>query len=218
MFFIYYFYLYRMKQRLPLLKIVHWRQLVRQLKKQKRIQEKSLQWLRFNILFDFCSHHLTSTVSSLLLTFIMKRRVKADVYLNRITSLSDQSAGVGGTIVDWKAEKWRTNLWDGANEKTDCTTRVSHKPLSFIMVAYTVECICWLMTCKCNINVWFVPFWREKYQELLSNFNKLQSEKTDIQQQFESGSSNVKTIEANIKVWIIQSNASYPVYTFYCIC
>lgn len=73
MFLIYHFYWYRMKQRLPLLKIVHWRQLVRQLKKQKRIQEKSPLWQRFNILFDFCSRHLTSTVSSLLLTFIMKR-------------------------------------------------------------------------------------------------------------------------------------------------
>lgn len=43
-------------------------------------------------------------------------------------------------------------------------------------------------------------FSREKYKELLSNFNKLQSEKTDIQQQFESGSLNEKTLEANIKV------------------
>lgn len=85
------------------------------------------------------------------------------------------------------------------------------------MVAYTAESIRWLAICKCNIYVWFVPFWREKYRELLSNFNKLQSEKTDIQQQFESGSLNVKTIEANIKVWIIQSNTSYPVYTFCCI-
>ncbi|XP_044070793.1 synaptonemal complex protein 1 isoform X2 [Siniperca chuatsi] len=39
-----------------------------------------------------------------------------------------------------------------------------------------------------------------KYKELLSNFNELQSEKAVIQQQFESGSSNVKTIEANMKV------------------
>ncbi|KAI3369850.1 hypothetical protein L3Q82_024661 [Scortum barcoo] len=39
-----------------------------------------------------------------------------------------------------------------------------------------------------------------KYKELLSNFNELQSEKTAIQQQCESGSSNVKAIEANIKV------------------
>ncbi|XP_037622797.1 synaptonemal complex protein 1 isoform X1 [Sebastes umbrosus] len=39
-----------------------------------------------------------------------------------------------------------------------------------------------------------------KYKELLSNFNELQSEKTAIQQQFESGSSNVKATEANIKV------------------
>lgn len=47
---------------------------------------------------------------------------------------------------------------------------------------------------------------RVKYNELLLNFNELQSEKTAIQQQFESGFSNVKTVEANIKVWIIKSN------------
>ncbi|XP_008278563.1 synaptonemal complex protein 1 [Stegastes partitus] len=39
-----------------------------------------------------------------------------------------------------------------------------------------------------------------KYEELLSNFNELQSEKTSIQQQFENGFSNVKVLEANIKV------------------
>ncbi|XP_029287842.1 synaptonemal complex protein 1 [Cottoperca gobio] len=39
-----------------------------------------------------------------------------------------------------------------------------------------------------------------KYKELLSNFNELQSEKTVIQQQFESGSSSVKAIEENMKV------------------
>ncbi|XP_070758417.1 synaptonemal complex protein 1 [Enoplosus armatus] len=39
-----------------------------------------------------------------------------------------------------------------------------------------------------------------KYKELLSNFNELQSEKAAIQQQFESGSSNVKAFEANMKV------------------
>lgn len=51
-----------------------------------------------------------------------------------------------------------------------------------------------------------MSFLRVNFRELLSNFNELQSEKTAIQQQFESGSSNVKAIEANIKVWIIQSN------------
>ncbi|XP_039468470.1 synaptonemal complex protein 1 isoform X2 [Oreochromis aureus] len=39
-----------------------------------------------------------------------------------------------------------------------------------------------------------------KYEELLSNFNELQSEKTAIQEQFENGFSNVKAIEANMKV------------------
>ncbi|XP_034388309.1 synaptonemal complex protein 1 [Cyclopterus lumpus] len=39
-----------------------------------------------------------------------------------------------------------------------------------------------------------------KYKKLVSTFNELQCEKTAIQQQFESGSSNVKTIEANMKV------------------
>ncbi|XP_054473709.1 synaptonemal complex protein 1 [Anoplopoma fimbria] len=39
-----------------------------------------------------------------------------------------------------------------------------------------------------------------KYQKLLSTFNELQCEKTAIQQQFESRSSNVKAIEANMKV------------------
>ncbi|XP_056241836.1 synaptonemal complex protein 1-like isoform X2 [Seriola aureovittata] len=39
-----------------------------------------------------------------------------------------------------------------------------------------------------------------KYEELLSNFNELQSEKMAIQQQFESESSNVKAVEENMKV------------------
>ncbi|XP_054866390.1 synaptonemal complex protein 1 isoform X2 [Amphiprion ocellaris] len=39
-----------------------------------------------------------------------------------------------------------------------------------------------------------------KYEELLSNFHELQSEKTAFQQQFENGFSNVKAIEANMKV------------------
>ncbi|XP_071351661.1 synaptonemal complex protein 1 isoform X2 [Trachinotus anak] len=39
-----------------------------------------------------------------------------------------------------------------------------------------------------------------KYEELLSNFNELHSEKMAIQQRFESGSSNVQAIEANMKV------------------
>ncbi|XP_070815193.1 synaptonemal complex protein 1 [Chaetodon trifascialis] len=39
-----------------------------------------------------------------------------------------------------------------------------------------------------------------KFKDLLSSFNELQSEKTAIQQQFNSGSSNVKTIEAKMKV------------------
>nr|XP_020479704.1 synaptonemal complex protein 1 isoform X2 [Monopterus albus] len=39
-----------------------------------------------------------------------------------------------------------------------------------------------------------------KYEELLTNFNELKSEKMAIQQQFDSGSSYVKTIEANMKV------------------
>lgn len=41
---------------------------------------------------------------------------------------------------------------------------------------------------------------RVKYNELLSNFNELQSEKAAIQQQLESGFSHVKTVDANIKV------------------
>ncbi|XP_026162960.1 synaptonemal complex protein 1 [Mastacembelus armatus] len=39
-----------------------------------------------------------------------------------------------------------------------------------------------------------------KYEDLLSNCNKLESEKMVIQQHFESGSSYVKTVEANMKV------------------
>ncbi|XP_026205849.1 synaptonemal complex protein 1 isoform X1 [Anabas testudineus] len=39
-----------------------------------------------------------------------------------------------------------------------------------------------------------------QYDKLLSNFNELQSEKVEIQQQLDSGSSYVKTIETNIKV------------------
>ncbi|XP_063767789.1 synaptonemal complex protein 1 isoform X1 [Eleginops maclovinus] len=40
----------------------------------------------------------------------------------------------------------------------------------------------------------------DKYRELLANFNELQSEKTVIQLQVESGSSSVKAIEENMKV------------------
>ena len=68
-----------------------------------------------------------------------------------------------------------------------------------IILAYNI------LNC-CNVNVLFVSFLRVKYNELLSNFNELQCEKTAIQQQFKRGSSNVKAIEANMKVWIIQSN------------
>ncbi|XP_047439861.1 synaptonemal complex protein 1 [Mugil cephalus] len=39
-----------------------------------------------------------------------------------------------------------------------------------------------------------------KYEELLLNFNDVQSEKIAIQQQFENGDSNMKAIETNIKV------------------
>lgn len=45
-----------------------------------------------------------------------------------------------------------------------------------------------------------MSFLSVRYSELLSNFKELQCEKTAIQQQFESGSSNVKAIEANMKV------------------
>ncbi|KAG7226799.1 hypothetical protein INR49_014148, partial [Caranx melampygus] len=43
-----------------------------------------------------------------------------------------------------------------------------------------------------------------KYEGLLSNFNELQSEKMAIQQQFESRSSHVKAIEADIKCQLLQ--------------
>ncbi|KAM9408167.1 synaptonemal complex protein 1 [Pholidichthys leucotaenia] len=39
-----------------------------------------------------------------------------------------------------------------------------------------------------------------KYEELLSNFNELQSEKIAIQQHLENGFSNVKAVEANMKM------------------
>ncbi|XP_041808193.1 synaptonemal complex protein 1 isoform X2 [Chelmon rostratus] len=39
-----------------------------------------------------------------------------------------------------------------------------------------------------------------RYKEILSDFNELQSEKTAIQQQFNTGCSHVKAIEANMKV------------------
>lgn len=46
----------------------------------------------------------------------------------------------------------------------------------------------------------FFVILREKYKELLSNFNELQSETAGLQQLVESGSSNAKTIEADFKV------------------
>lgn len=51
-----------------------------------------------------------------------------------------------------------------------------------------------------------MSFLRTKYKELLSNFDELQSEKTAIQQQFESASSNAKAILANMKVCIVRTN------------
>lgn len=50
-----------------------------------------------------------------------------------------------------------------------------------------------------------MSFLRVKYKKLVSTFNELQCEKTAIQLQLESGSSDVKTIEANMKVWCIHS-------------
>lgn len=47
------------------------------------------------------------------------------------------------------------------------------------------------------------PHCRVRYQELLSKFNELQSEKTDIQQKFEFGFSSVKAMKADMKVLII---------------
>lgn len=46
----------------------------------------------------------------------------------------------------------------------------------------------------------FFVILREKYKELLSNFNELQSETAGLQQLVESGSLNAKTIEADFKV------------------
>lgn len=46
----------------------------------------------------------------------------------------------------------------------------------------------------------FFVILREKYKELLSNFNELQSETASLQQLVESGSLNAKTIEADFKV------------------
>lgn len=59
----------------------------------------------------------------------------------------------------------------------------------------------------------FFVILREKYKELLSNFNELQSETASLQQLVESGSLNAKTIEADFKVWVIQWNSSHPFYT-----
>ncbi|XP_062262635.1 synaptonemal complex protein 1 [Platichthys flesus] len=47
---------------------------------------------------------------------------------------------------------------------------------------------------------------KAKYEELVSNFDELQSEKMFIQQQFECGSSNAKAIEAN--VWESEEKAA----------
>lgn len=46
----------------------------------------------------------------------------------------------------------------------------------------------------------FMSFLRLKYTKLSSTFNELQREKRTFQQQFESGSSNVKAVEAKMKV------------------
>lgn len=61
----------------------------------------------------------------------------------------------------------------------------------------------------------FMSFLRVKYEELLSNFNELQSEKTAIQEQFENGLSNVQTIEANMKVWILLYYCHFYYYLYY---
>lgn len=46
----------------------------------------------------------------------------------------------------------------------------------------------------------FFAFLRGKYEELLSDFSKLQSEKASVQQLVESESLNAKTTDANLKV------------------
>lgn len=60
-------------------------------------------------------------------------------------------------------------------------------------------------------------FLRDKYTELLANFNELHCEKTVIQQQFVSGSSSVKAVEENLKVWITQCRSLSCVYQLVCI-
>lgn len=72
-----------------------------------------------------------------------------------------------------------------------------------------------LLRCCNMFHFLFMSFLRVKYEELLSNFNELQSEKTAIQEQFENGLSNVQTIEANMKVWILLYYCHFYYYLYY---
>lgn len=73
---------------------------------------------------------------------------------------------------------------------------------------HSVVSVCDLIDCRryyCNVWCMCLTFrhWREKYQELLSNFNKLQSETSRLQQLVQTGSVTAKTTEAQLKVWLI---------------
>lgn len=95
---------------------MHWRQLAKQLKKQRRTQEKSPRWQRFQILIEIYSP--TPTVPCLFIDMLGCTVCKTWL------SALDQSAGVGGTAVQWKAEEQWAHTADGGTEKTRRTIRV----------------------------------------------------------------------------------------------
>lgn len=51
---------YRKKQRMLLLKMIHWKRLLKLLKRKKNIYRRSPLWLRYLHVFNFVSHPLTS--------------------------------------------------------------------------------------------------------------------------------------------------------------
>lgn len=119
---------YRIKQRLPLLRTMHWRQLVKQLKKQSKNPEKSPQWQRFQFFNGNLQSH-TNWFVSLIDILCCK------VCITWLCEL-EQSAGVGGTAGEWTAEEQRTHWSDGGTEGTRRTVWVSYeaKPILVLSV------------------------------------------------------------------------------------
>lgn len=80
--------------------------------------------------------------------------------------------------------------------------------MAIVVLAHIVGCVISSaasdITSIFYVYVWIICDLREKYQELLSNFNKLQCEKASLLQLVESGSVDAETTEAELKVWVIQ--------------